>query len=159
MKKLMMFLVASIIAISSCSATNINISESEIKFSINKELVEKGVLKIILPSERPTSLAIQTPKGEWFILQDSSESIQVMSQSQFNSIEVMRFELNNLMGIVWRDGVSSKEIIFENDGTYLVYFANNLETETENTFSFRESVIYSKSITKRSKTTPKSGAL
>ena len=142
MKFIFVFLIATIVAISSCSTSNIDASGSEQKFNVNEALIARGVLQITLPNERPSSLAIQTPSGEWFVLQDSSESIQIMPQNRFNTIEIMQFELNKLMGTVWREGISYKELIFKNNGSYLIYFANNLETETENTFSFQESISY-----------------
>jgi hypothetical protein len=144
MKHLVPLLFLCITVLFSCATKDGSGSGREIEFNINKELVENGVLKITLPDKRPSSLAIQSPQGEWFIIQDISESIQFMPQSRFNSINVMHFQLDETMGIVWRGGISSKEHVFKDDGAYLIYFADNLETEPENTFSFQESIVYRK---------------
>lgn len=142
MKLTTLFILVVITTLSSCGARNNHDHSGDGSFYVNEKLIAKGELLITLPKERPENFAIQTPKGEWFVLQDSSDSIEIMPQSRFNSIKTMQFEVSTLMGAVWRDGVKSKEYVFQYSGTYLIYFANNLETEPENTFSFQQSIVY-----------------
>ena len=142
MRYLISAFLINILVLSSCSAPNNTGVKNDGAFQVHEAPLKQGILQISLPTERPKNLAIQTPNGEWFVIQDSEESIEAMTQNQFNTINVMEFELNKLIGVVWRDGIKAKELIFKAHGTYLVYFANNLETETENTFSLQESVLY-----------------
>ena len=76
------------------------------------------------------------------MLQDAEASIEIMPQARFDQIETMEFEVETLKGVTWRDSARVTERVFTTPGDYLVYFADNLETEPENTFSFQASVRY-----------------
>lgn len=113
-------------------------------FSINKQALNNGLLHINLPKQHPKNLAIRDPKGEWFVVQDVGQSIQVIPQKVFESISKLELKLNELVGTTWRESKKSTEIVFKYSGKYLIYFANNLETEPENTFSLQKIISYRK---------------
>lgn len=128
----------------SCSLnSNLINSQNELTtFIVDKDAINKGVLRIHLPQNKPKNLAIKTPKGEWFIIQDHEESIEIMPQGLFESLNKMEFKLDKLEGITWRESKKVIELIFKNSGDYLIYFADNLETESENTFSLQELISF-----------------
>lgn len=108
------------------------------KFDVEEKALETGVLRIFLPEKTPKSLAIKTPDGEWFVLQDSEESIEIMPQARFESVKIMEFQIEKLKGVTWRESKRITELVFKASGNYLVFFADNLETEPENTYSFQK---------------------
>ena len=107
-------------------------------FYIDKKIIDDGILRIHMPVGAPKNLAIQNQNGEWFVLQDSKESIETMPQKQFESSTILEFKIDRLQGVIWRDSKKVSELVFKSSGTYLIYFADNLETEPENTFSLQE---------------------
>lgn len=125
-----------VIALTGCSS---NLDRSS-RFSIDETALNKGTLRIFLPKETPKNLAIKTPNGEWFVVQQPTESIEIMSQAKFETLKVMEFDINVLKGTTWRNGKRISEQIFKSPGQYLVYFADNLETEPENTFVLQKLV-------------------
>lgn len=142
MKYLTFLFIVITISITSCTARE-NIDTDKVSsFSINEEFINTGILQIYLPKERPKKLAVQTPNAEWFTLHDPEEGIEIMPQTRFNSISVIELQLENIIGDVWRNGEKSREKVFNSPGSYLIYFADNLETERDNTFSFQYSIIY-----------------
>jgi hypothetical protein len=128
----------------SCSLSS-NSDNSQYKpntFDVEEGTLIKGVLRINLPEERPKNLAIQAPNGEWFVLQDSEESIEIMSQARFASVKTIEFQIEKLKGVTWRESKRVTELVFKISGDYLIYFADNLETEPENTFSLQEVISF-----------------
>jgi len=133
-------------AIVSCSLSS-NSEQSAYKpniFAVEEGALSKGILRIYLPEEAPKNLAIQTPSGEWFVLQESEESIEIMPQARFESLKIMEFKIEKLKGVTWRESKRVTELVFKYPGDYLVYFADNLETEPENTFSLQETIGFKK---------------
>ena len=114
-------------------------------FAVDEAAFNKGILRIFLPDQVPKNLAIRTPSGEWFILQESEESIESMPQARFESVKIIEFKIKELKGTIWRDSRKVTELIFKYPGSYLVYFADNLETEPENTFSLQKIIIFDNS--------------
>lgn len=135
------FIIACILAIASCSLAS---SQGNLpnNFDVDETALERGLLVIHLPRERPRNLAIRTPAGEWFILQESTESIEIMPQVRFETMKKMEFEIDKLKAVTWRDSIRVTDLVFTTAGEYLVYFADNLETEPENTFSFQQTIRY-----------------
>ncbi len=113
-------------------------------FHIESDALKKGILHIHLPVSHPKCLAIRSPEGEWYVLQNSDESIKVMSQVDFDSTTEMKFNIAELKGVTWRESEKVAERIFTISGNYLIYFADNLETEPENTYSFQETIYFKK---------------
>lgn len=139
-------LVSCIIVITSCSSqsnsTNQNVELNA--FYIEEKALSENILRIHLPDEKPKCLSIKTPSGEWFVLQDHQESIEIMPQALFDSTNKLEFKIKNLEGTIWRESKKTTDLIFKSSGKYLIYFANNLETEPENTFSLQKIINYKK---------------
>lgn len=129
--------------LASCSASNA-LQTASTPFTIEKEAINKGILRIHLPENRPKCLAIQSPNGEWYVLQDSEESIEIMPQERFDLTKEMEFKINELKGVTWKESKKVDELIFKTSGNYLIYFADNLETEPENTFTLQETISFKK---------------
>lgn len=135
-----------VVVLSSCSLStsqNYNPRKS-LSFEIDEKALNDGILRISLPPLVPKNMAIQSPTGEWFVLQDSDESIEFMPQDRFESTKFMEFQLNELKGVTWRESAKVIDKVFQSTGTYLIYFADNLETEPENTFSLQKSITLKK---------------
>lgn len=128
----------------SCSSDNSSEKKTRTDkaFYIEKSLVKKGLLRIHVPEKRPKNLAIQDPNGAWFVLQDSDDKIETMPQEEFDSINIMEFETDKLKGVTWINANKVNKLIFTSQGKYLIYFADNLETEPENTFSLQENIVF-----------------
>ena len=142
MKYLKYIVVLLSVLIVSCSShTKLNDSQSNSRaFYIEEKALNEGVLRIHVPMNAPKNLAIKTQNGEWFVLQDSEESIEIMPQKIFESSTTLEFKVEKLQGVIWRDSKKVTELVFKKPGIYLIYFADNLETEPENTFSLQESI-------------------
>lgn len=135
------FVLFSIFIVSCSSHTKLDDSQSNSRaFYIEDKALDEGVLRIHIPMHAPKNLAIKTPNGEWFVLQDSEESIEIMPQKIFESSITLEFKVEKLQGVIWRDSKRVTDLIFKTPGIYLIYFADNLETEPENTFSLQESI-------------------
>lgn len=96
---------------------------------------------VSLPEEHPKSFSIRNPNGSWFVLEDPDEGIHFSPEVDFNTVSELTIDTGSLKGVVWENGIRSDKKVFSVEGNYLLYFANNLETEPENTFSI--SIVYS----------------
>jgi len=142
MQSLKLIVFTCIVMMASCSLQkNSNNDQSESRIlHVDEKALAKGTLLLHLPEKKPKGLAIQTPNGEWFVLQDHEEAIEIMPQTLFDSVDEMKFNIQTLKGTTWRESVKTIDVIFTSSGKYLIYFADNLETEPENTFSLQEVV-------------------
>ncbi len=133
MKKVaVLFLI--VLFISACSS----ISSTEPGTLKVIELSEER-FKLVLPKEHPKSFSIKDPNGKWFVLQDKDAEIFYPGFDFENATDLI-VDTRTLKGTVWEGGTRLKENVFSIEGEYLLYLADNLETEMENTFSM--SVIY-----------------
>lgn len=128
--------------LSSCAVEPVTINKDYGPLYINADLFKKGILNIRLPEKRPQKMAIQSPSGEWFVLQDPTARIAIMPQASFATNDKLEFELRLIRGITSRNGVASKEHVFEEPGVYRIYFADNLDAQSDSTFSMEETVNY-----------------
>lgn len=144
MQIIKLWVVSCIFLFSSCSLIpHSNISQSEsAAFHIDQKSLNAGTLLIQLPSEKPECLSIQTPGGEWFVLQDKDAAIEIMPQAVFDATDKFSFNIRDLKGTTWRESEKVTEIIFKDSGRYRIYFADNLETEPENTYSLQGDVYF-----------------
>jgi len=142
MKTIIKTLAFSLLVLTSSGCAKMNAtplgekSTTEIFVVSPKELTQKDLIKINLPIIRPKNLAIVDPKGQWFIIQNADSNILMMPQKDFMQINLLSLPINNTTGFTWIDGEKTEQIIFKKTGRYRVYFADNLETEAENTFTF-----------------------
>ena len=146
MRYITLMVLAVLVVIASCSllSDQDNFQHKPYSFDIDEKVIHEGLLRIYLPEEVPKNLAIQNPYGEWFVLQETEESIEIMPQSEFESIKIMEFQIEKLKGVTWRESNRVTELVFQSPGAYLVYFADNLETEPDNTFSLQKTVQFKK---------------
>ena len=128
----------------SCQSVSQKSYEGEGGLVVDKKALSAGVLKIHLPENHPSSMSIRAPNNDWYIVQDSSSSVVYISQDKFDNSDLIEFDINTLEGVIWRAGTKTTEKVFNQEGEYLIYLANNLETEPENTFSMRTIVDYKK---------------
>lgn len=103
--------------------------------SVDSNALNSGILEVSLPEKHPKNLSIKTPNDEWYILQDPSVPVAVIPQAKFESTLLLELDVRILKGIVWRNGEKIEDLVFSVNGEYFIYFADNLETEPENTFS------------------------
>ena len=98
------------------------------KIKINQNFI------ITLPKAHPVNMSIRDPMGEWYWVQYASENIKFMPEAEFKQATKITIAPAHLKGITWLEGKRVDELVFKYAGEYLIYFANNLETEPENTF-------------------------
>lgn len=128
----------------SCQSSEQNSLMGGEGLGVDKSALISGVLRLSLPEDHPRNMSIKTPNNDWYIIQDSDASILFFSQEEFDKTKNIEFDINSLKGVVWREGRRIVEQVFTVSGEYLIYFANNLETEPENTFSMSIAVDYQK---------------
>jgi len=139
---LILFLLIPMISCSQVSPIHLGNEGYPESFSIKEELIKTDILKIHLPENRPKNLSIMNPSGKWFIIQSSDDSIEYMPQNKFAKEYTIEFRISKLEGVTWREGKKYLEPVFTEYGEYLIYFADNLETEPENTFNFSKRIHY-----------------
>ena len=99
-----------------------------------------GEATLYLPAEHPAQLAVMNPAGDWIYVVDPYYHITYFKD--FKSSTVFPFHVNELQGVAFQDGKPVRTLVFVQSGKYLVYVADNLETEPENTFSWSIEVEY-----------------
>jgi len=104
-------------------------------FSSNSEITLK------LPKEPPRNLAIRDPAGDWYDVMGDEGFVKY---SDFISGREIKLKANDVKGIIWVDGKNEVRNVFEKTGEYLLYMANNLETEPENTYFWKTTVFFRK---------------
>ncbi len=110
----------------------------------SKNLYKGDKLSITMPQPHPKELAIRTPDGRWFYLHLENEGVgeTLMPSEQFASLQQLDFDTRQLEARYWNDGKPMHGKIFTQTGDYLIYMADNLETEPENTLSFASIIHY-----------------
>jgi len=100
------------------------------KISLNRKF------HVFLPKLHPAKMSIRDPDGTWHWIQDAEEKITFMPDTEFREATNIVIDSATLQGVSWVDGRKSSGLVFRRPGEYLIYIANNLETEPENTFHF-----------------------
>lgn len=110
----------------------------------SKNLLKGDKLTIILPQPHPKELAIKAPDGRWFYLQVENEGSgeMLMPGKQFAALGKLDLDTRMLEARYWDDGKAMHGKVFTRSGDYLIYMADNLETEPENTLSFASIIHY-----------------
>lgn len=88
---------------------------------------------IQLPPKHPAGWAVRTPRGEWIDVVEPGD--EATAFPLFHLTNQQQFRVSSLTGTAWRDGKPVRVDVFCEPGLYIFYFADNLETEPENTFS------------------------
>jgi len=135
-----------IFSISSCS--EINSSSPAIKSHHTGLSLSAGVvtstdhLTIRYPKHHPSKLAIQGPDHVWYVIHEKGVSTRLMSDEAFRRSTSVTIEIGKLTGVTWINGKQLRQKVFVKPGIYLIYMADNLETEPENTFALMNTVIF-----------------
>ena len=110
----------------------------------SKNLYKGDKLSITMPRPHPKELAIRAPDGKWFYLhiENGGAGEMLMPSEQFAVLQKLDFDTRQLEARYWRDGKAMRGKVFTQTGDYLIYMADNLETEPENTLSFASIVHY-----------------
>ncbi len=136
------------------TAIKSGIADSEVERAIrddgilkfNSKYLHKGdKLTIHMPRPHPKEFAIKAPDGTWFYLQTENEPAgeKLMSSEKFAALQQLEFDTSQLEAQYWHDGMAKRNKVFTLSGEYLIYMADNLETEPENTTYFASFVHYS----------------
>ncbi|KGJ91914.1 hypothetical protein [Colwellia psychrerythraea] len=137
LKKLILsFLVLLSISCSTTQPETLENNNTTQFFVTPTELTINDDLTINLPKLRPKNLAIVDSNGQFFIIQSVEAGVLMMPEEEFSLMKVLEIPIKNTKGTIWINGQKSEQVIFEKAGKYKVYFADNLETEPENTFNF-----------------------
>lgn len=97
-------------------------------------------VQLTFPKNHPNNLAIRNPSGIWYSIHNSDENVFILPSKEYKKITVLKLNTRVLDGVTWINGKKVKEKVFQKKGEYLIYMANNLETEPENTFHFMATV-------------------
>ena len=110
----------------------------------SKNLHRGDKLSITIPQPHPKELAIRAPDGRWFYLHVENEGAEemLMSSEEFAALQKLDFDTRQLEARYWSDGKAMYGQVFTQTGDYLIYMADNLETEPENTLSFASIIHY-----------------
>lgn len=95
---------------------------------------------VSLPKKHPQGFAIETPDGDWIYIVDPSLHYSFIPD--FYNKALFTFPEDTLQGVRFVNGKQAATKVFDKPGQYKFYFADNLETEPENTFSLSYTVTY-----------------
>ncbi len=114
-----------------------------LKFN-SKNLYKSDTLSIILPIPHPCELAIKAPNGTWFYLhvENEGDTEMLMPKVKFTVLKELNLDTGKLEARYWDDGKAMRGKVFVETGAYLIYMANNLETEPDNTLHFSSLIQY-----------------
>ena len=131
------FIAFSLLLISNCSPKEITVAfldlDDSFSFSSNTRLI------IQLGDPHPNHLQINSPEGYvYYFLKTKSLFDEVIFKKEL-VIDPLNFK-----GIRFDEitGEEIEEIVFTTPGKYRLYFANNTETEPENTFFLERSITF-----------------
>ena len=105
-------------------------------------LYRGDILTLTMPAQHPQGLAIKNPADDWYYIQDPTAPSQLMGKEDFSRLTHLVIPTAELEAVRWIGGRAEKAKVFTQTGEYLIYMADNLETEPENTFHFMATVYY-----------------
>jgi len=114
-----------------------------LKFN-SKNIYKNNILSITLPIPHPKELAIKAPNGTWFYLHVENEGADdmLMPKEKFAALKQLNLDTAKLEARYWNDGKAMRGKVFDETGTYLIYMADNLETEPDNALYFSSLIRY-----------------
>ena len=114
-----------------------------LKFN-SKNLYKGDELSISLPLPHPKELAIKSPIGTWFYLhvENEGDSEMLMPKEKFAALQQLNLDTSKLEARYWDNGKAMRGKVFGETGAYLIYMADNLETEPDNTLHFSSIIQY-----------------
>ena len=104
-------------------------------YQVEPSVVTAGdTVTLRFPEDHPRDLSVVTPNKSFFYLIETEDGYSAFGDTDISS--PLRFQVNELKGRIYRDGPAVIEPVFREQGTYQFYFAENMETEPENTAHF-----------------------
>ena len=99
-----------------------------------KALEINSILRVQLPAEHGTDLAIVNPDGEYFFLAFSEDARPsnlkpVIPESTYRALSVVNLNVETAVGVPWGKNTVVPEKIFVQPGRYSVFSSKSLETE------------------------------
>ncbi|MFK5912875.1 MAG: hypothetical protein QM484_00755 [Woeseiaceae bacterium] len=124
--------------ITGCAVAEISNNEDKISAlqAYPRSISTGESIRLNFPQNHPHKIAIRNPSGTWYSVQNSDDNIFVVSDKKYKASTELLLNTFVLEGVTWINGEKTKEKVFIKQGEYLIYMANNLETEPENTFHF-----------------------
>lgn len=120
-------------------------TKSESTLVIRPSMVTANdVITISFPRNHPKKMSIRSPSNEWYVVHEKSERIYLLPKNLFSKATSVQKKVPEIKGVKWVDGKRVVGPVFNEPGEYLLYMADNLETEPENTFHLMNTVIYQK---------------
>jgi len=130
-----------LILLSACTEKTHEKRESSNVFSVSQHIINSDhVLTILLPEKRPSKLSIISPDGQLFIVHSQEDNISFVPYEDKIDTKQIIIPISSLKGTTWIDGKKLEQLVFKKRGKYTVYMADNLETEPENTFHFKQDI-------------------
>jgi hypothetical protein len=131
------FIACTLFLFVSCSQKEVNIAFVEIDDSFSFSSNSRLIIELVDP--HPNHLLINSPEGYvYYFLKTKDLFDEVIFKNELVidplSFKGIRFDENT--------GEEIEEIVFTTPGKYKIYFANNTETEPENTFSLERSITF-----------------
>lgn len=131
------FIACTLFLFVSCSQKEVNIAFVEIDDSFSFSSNSRLIIELVDP--HPNHLLINSPEGYvYYFLKTKDLFDEVIFKNELLidplSFKGIRFDENT--------GEEIEEIVFTTPGKYKLYFANNTETEPENTFSLERSITF-----------------
>lgn len=112
-------------------------SEKINQFQITPNKITKNqAIELIIPNDPPSELSIITPNNEMIYVEE------FFRKKGYPSKKNIKFNSSEVYGYKYIDGQQKLTKVFKQTGKYKFYFADNLETETENTHSISLMIIY-----------------
>lgn len=143
------FLIFAVLSALNCYAADVK-SPERLKANKAQLVIKPGVITanavitISFPRQHPQKMSIKSPSGEWFVVHEESEKIYLLPKDEFSCATSVQKKVAEITGVKWIDGKRVIGPVFNEPGEYLVYMADNLETEPENTFYLTGTVVYRK---------------
>jgi hypothetical protein len=142
-------MLSSIIMLTACDPTSQpveNQSKSDTQqLTVNpRQVTTDSTITINIPNLKPKNFAIQSPTGNLFIVHNQAENILLMEQERWESADHIDLPIASTKGLIWIAGDKTEKLVFNETGEYILYFADNLETEPENTFSMQKKILFTK---------------
>jgi hypothetical protein len=126
-------------------AENENIEDSVAKTEVSPGVIfESSVLSIQFPSgvKHPSNFAIRNPEGKAIFLVFDDANYQYIPKDRFINETKFEFLVSEMKGVIWSEGKEMIVRVFDVEGEYELWFADNRETEPENTFFIMRKVLY-----------------
>ena len=140
-RKVITFLLLAVCFLAGCTAHNqtTNIDQlAQLSISSNKVSLH-DTITLTLPAKHPSKLSFRDPNNVWHLIHDSDEQVMLPNFATSTSVEIA---VSKVTGVSWVDGKRIEGFVFTTPGEYLIYLADNLETEPENTFSLSKRIIF-----------------